>query len=145
MRPWLYVCLVALLVGCKSQGSIDITLDFPSECSDDATHAQVYYLHGGTCAEAGELCGDSLLTCTNDNCTAGCAGGYCAIDDFDRGLSNTPPKSGSYAIVYQLLQENAEGLIELIATACVDGVQLDKDGTTDSSFEAPGVCCGRTN
>ena len=131
------VALALALVACKSPGTVSVELEFPPGCAE-ATHVQVYLIRGGSCADC--VCGD-CLRCAEDDCTVGCAGGYCPISALDMGLEVRPPSAGTYAIIYQLLSIDADGAVHEVAATCADGVQLDKDGTTDSSFSFAGSCC----
>lgn len=132
------VLLAIAAPGCRDRGVIDIEVSLPAECAAP-THVAVYLMRGALCD--GCRCGDCLERCAGDSCTVGCDGGFCSFEEFlDGGVDVTPDEPGSYAVVYQFVQISGDVVTELSA-ACVDDVQLDKDGAESKTVEAAAVCC----
>lgn len=136
---WLTLLVCLGVLGCKSQGTGTVDIDFGT-CTgrDMATEVRVYLIAGGTCA--GCECGGCFDLCNQGNCTLVCEGGNCSVAEVESGLSFEPPEPGLYAVLFDYSYPGPDGVALLGASACAE-VVVDADGTDDFSVTAQTACC----
>lgn len=137
LRTALMVVVMLMAHGCKSRGTVGITLDVPPAC-EGANRVRPYLLRGVACSEC--ACGDCVAACRADNCSVGCVDASCPIDSLDDGLAIEPPGAGVYAAVLQLYERGTDGVDHLIASVCQD-VEIQADGTASKAFDVSAQCC----
>jgi len=130
--------LALLTLSCRSAGTVDIEVSLPMECSAPS-HVAVYLIRGALCGDC--ECGDCLEFCEGEACTVGCQGDYCSLAEFEAGVELSPDQAGNYAVIYQFVDIDAEGVVTEQAAACIDNLQLDKDGTSNEAHQASALCC----
>jgi len=122
---------VLALAACKQQGTI--TLDLNAQTCSAADSLEVYFVKGTGCGTCG--CGGCDV-CASGACKNVCVN--CSPADLTTGLPLDPaPGPGTYAV---LVNEVSAGHVS--AVACVDGVEIDADGTASRQVTLDAKCCG---